>query len=217
MSPTLPDWLLGLMSLVSLGLLGWSIYSYRWSALIEHRPAQHLFFGSVLVMVLFWQAKAGILPGLGFHILALTSVTLMMGWRLALVATAMMQLVLALSGQFEWQTLGYHYLIQTALPIGFTYGFYSLVYLRLPHNPFIYILVAGFLNAGVTHAFLDLLQSAIYALSGTYTVDKIWHDYLRYLPLMMFPEGVVNGMFISGMVAFHTEWLSTFNEESYFK
>ena len=29
----------------------------------------------------------------------------------------------------------------------------------------------------------------------------------------MFPEGVVNGMFITGMVVFHSRWLSTFDDE----
>jgi len=32
----------------------------------------------------------------------------------------------------------------------------------------------------------------------------------------MFPEGVVNGMFITGMVVYHSRWLSTFDEDSYF-
>ena len=49
-----------------------------------------------------------------------------------------------------------------------------------------------------------------------YTLDKVWHNYLRYLPLMMFPEGVINGMFITGMVVFNSRWLSTFDEDSYF-
>ncbi|WP_221801774.1 energy-coupling factor ABC transporter permease [Oceanobacter mangrovi] len=217
MTPLLPDWMTGVLMVGSLALLAYATATYRWQALREQRIAQHLFFGCVLVLSLFWHATAGILPGLEFHILALTSATLLMGWRLALVASALMQLIQLLLGEVHWADFGYHFLIENALPIAFTWQFYSLVYRRLPHNPFVYILVAGFINAGFTHAFLDLLQSGIYALTETYPAHKIWHDYLRYMPMMMFPEGVVNGMFIAGMVAFHTEWLSTFDEDSYFK
>ncbi|WP_051219320.1 energy-coupling factor ABC transporter permease [Oceanobacter kriegii] len=217
MTPAFPAWTFAVFAALSVLTLGYSIYSYRWQALRENRTAQHLFYGSVVVLVMLWMSKAGILPGLEFHVLGLTAATLMMGWRLALLAAALMQLGLLLLGATHWTDFGYHLLIQNALPIAFTWQFYSLVYKRLPHNPFVYILVAGFLNAGFTHAFLDVLQSLAYLASGDYTLAKVWHDYLRYLPLMMFPEGVVNGMFIAGMVAFHTEWLSTFNEDSYFK
>ena len=217
MTPDFPTWTPGLLALLSAVLLGYCGKTYRWQALQENRTAQHLFYGSVVVLVMLWMARAGILPGLEFHVLGLTAATLMMGWRLALIAAALMQIGLVLLGTNHWADFGYHLLIENALPIAFTWQFYSLVYKRLPHNPFIYILVAGFLNAGFTHAFLDVVQSLSYAAAGDYPIAKIWHDYLRYLPLMMFPEGVVNGMFIAGMVAFHTEWLSTFNEDSYFK
>jgi len=125
-------------------------------------------------------------------------------------------LLLVIMGKLWWGALGYSYLLSGVLPVLFSYGFYLLVYNRLRHNPFVYILVAGFINAGFTHAFSDLLQGAGLWLLGVHSPDSIWHDYLRYLPMMMFPEGVVNGMFITGMVVFHSRWMSTFDEDSYF-
>ncbi|MGB1090852.1 MAG: energy-coupling factor ABC transporter permease [Oceanobacter sp.] len=216
MTPMLPVWSEWLLAGFSLVILSYAAWTSPWRALGENRIVQHLFFGSAIVVSLFWSMKAGILDGLSFHVLGLTAVTLMMGWRLALVAAALVQLLLLVFGRIEWPMLGYHYLIECALPIGFTFGFYLLVYRRLVHNPFVYILVAGFLNAGFTHAFSDLLQGAVWLVFDIHELKDIWHNYWRYLPLMMFPEGVINGMFISGMVAFHTRWLSTFDEESYF-
>lgn len=216
MSQQIPEVLQISLAGLSLFILIWTAMKYSWSVLVENRTAQHLFFGSILIITLFWKMEAGVLPGLSFHIIGFTAITLMMGWKLALVAAAWVQVSLVLIGHHDWQMLGYHYLIQSVLPIVFTYGFYWLVYRRLAHNPFIYILVAGFLNAGFTHAFSDILQGASLFITGLYQLEDIWHNYWRYLPLMMFPEGVVNGMFISGMVAFHTRWLSTFDEESYF-
>lgn len=204
----------GVLALIAMGGAAWST---NWSALLANRSAQHFFFGSSVIMAAFWLMKAGVLPGLNFHILALTAVTLMMGWRLTILAASLAQSGLAAFGALEWSMLGYQILIGCVLPILFSFWFYCLVYKRLVHNPFVYILVAGFLNAGFTHAFSDIVHCASYWLLGVYTLDAIWHDYLRYLPMMMFPEGVVNGMFIAGMVAFHSRWLSTFDEDSYFQ
>lgn len=216
MNGIFPSFFLVLCAVVSAVWVGWAAWGSNWSALFSNRSAQHFFFGSSLVMAAFWFMQAGVLPGLSFHILALTAVTLMMGWRLTMVAATLTQLGLTLVGQVEWSMLGYQLLFGCLMPIAFSFWFYCMVYKRLTHNPFIYILVAGFLNAGFTHAFSDLINSASYWLAGSYSLGQIWYDYLRYLPLMMFPEGVVNGMFISGMVAFHSRWLSTFDEDSYF-
>ena len=212
----LPLWPLISSALVALVILLPALATYRWNALRKHRGAQHFFFGSVVVLSLLWSLQAGILPGLSFHVMAVTAVTLMMGWRLALLATLMMQLMLVVSGKLWWGALGYSYLLSCVMPVLFSYGFYKLVYRRLSHNPCIYILIAGFLNAGMTHAFSDVLQSLALWQLGIHSFNAIWHDYLRYLPMMMFPEGVVNGMFVSGMVVFHSRWLSTFDEDSYF-
>jgi uncharacterized membrane protein len=198
-------------------LLLLAIRRVNWQALREYRSTQHLFWGSVVVLAVLWHLRAGILPGMEFHILGYTSLMLMTGWPLAFIAALFVQLLMLLTGKFSWLDFGYQYVFFSALPILFSYGFYLLVYRRLTHNPFVYILVAGFLNAGLTHAFSDLMHSGLMLGFSVYSQEVIWHDYLRYLPLMMFPEGVINGMFISGMVAFHSRWLSTFDEDSYFK
>lgn len=211
------DPLLLLLNLMAMAILGGVARQYNWAALRECRPAQHLFFGSVVVIALFWHFQAGILPGLGFHIMALTAAMLMMGWRLAILAGALAQVMLVLSGKLPLVQLGFVIVLKVALPVIFSYVFFLLVDRRLLRNPFVYILVGGFLNAGFTHAFADVLLSSVFWLADIHDGGRIWNDYLRYLPLMMFPEGVVNGMFISGMVVFHTRWLSTFDEDSYFR
>lgn len=212
----LPFSLLLICSVIALFFIGIAARRVNWSAVKNIRATQHLFCGSVVVLSLFWYMRAGILPGLNFHILGYTAVMLMMGWPLALLAAAFVQLLMLVSGQFSWFEFGYQYVFFSVMPVLFSYGFYLLVYRRLTHNPFVYILVAGFTNAGFTQAFTDVIRSFLLWNLDVYPAETIWRDYLRYLPMMMFPEGVVNGMFISGMVAFHTRWLSTFDEDSYF-
>lgn len=213
----IPNELLIFSAVIAVLILLAAIRQVNWSAIQAHRAAQHMFWGSVLVVSVFWYLRAGIQPGIEFHILGYTALTLMMGWQLALLAAFFVQLLMLLAGKFIWQELAYQYVFFSALPVMFSYGFYLLVYRRMTHNPFVYILVAGFFNAGFTHAFTDIVRSALLLAMELYTPDILWRDYLRYLPLMMFPEGVVNGMFITGMVVFHPRWLSTFDEDSYFR
>ena len=47
-----------------------------------------------------------------------------------------------------------------------------------------------------------LLVSGFYVLDGIDTASEVWLDYLRFLLLMMFPEDVINGMFLAGIVSF---------------
>lgn len=208
---SVPSLLLSLLVLIA------AARRVNWQALYIHRVTQHLFFASVVTLSVLASLRAGILPGLEFYVLGYTAITLMMGWALALLATFLVQILMVATGHIEILNLGYVYLSTCVPAVFFTYYFYRLVYLRLHHNPFIYILVAGFFNAGFTHAVSDILHAFSAWWQQGLTLQVIWHDYLRYLPLMMFPEGVINGMFIAGMVAFHTRWLSTFDETSYFK
>ncbi|PID42840.1 MAG: hypothetical protein CSB48_08425 [Proteobacteria bacterium] len=212
----LPQTLLAVSGGLSLLVLLIAARQVNWSVFSHHLAAQHLFLGSVVAVSVFWYMRAGVLPGMYFHILGYTSLMLMMGWPLALMAASLAQCLMVISGKTTWIEAGYQYFFYSVLPVLFSYGFYLFVYRRLTHNPFVYILVAGFLNAGFTHAFTDVIRSFMMWQLDIHPFSLIWHDYLRYLPLMMFPEGVVNGMFVTGMVVFHSRWLSTFDEDSYF-
>jgi len=201
---------------LALALLGYVVATVNWAAFSRHSGVQHFFLGSIIVASGFWFMRAGIRPGLDFHILGVTALTLLMGWRLAVLALAMVLVVMAVLGVIDLTAWAMSLLLGVAVPVAATYQFFIHVYRRLPHNPFIYILVAGFLNAGFSQVIYTSAVSAWYWWAEGYTLDYIWDDYLRLLPLMMFPEGITNGMFIAGMVSFHPRWLSTFDEDSYF-
>ena len=76
--------------------------------------------------------------------------------------------------------------------------------------------MAGFLNAALSQVVFVSSVSFWYWITEYHAPHLIWNDYLSYLILTLFPEGVTNGMFISGMVTFQPRWLSTFDEDSYF-
>ncbi|TNC92536.1 MAG: hypothetical protein CSH36_04045 [Thalassolituus sp.] len=208
---------LGLIaSVAAIGLLIYVISTINWQALRRRPGTHHFFAGAVLIVTGLWLMHAGIKPGLHFHILGVTGMTLLMGWRLAILACGFILTGVYLLGKVSLEDLGVSLLFGCALPVFITWQFYLQVYRRMAHNPFVYILVAGFLNAGITQAAYALILSGWYVHMGLWDLNTVWEDLLRYLPLMMFPEGVINGMFIAGMVSFHPRWLSTFDQDSYF-
>lgn len=208
---------LWLTLILACGLLVITWRGINWPVLRTRPGVQHFFSGAVVVLSLLWSLQAGIRPGLSFHLLGLTAITLLMGWRLALLAGVLVQVVLVVSGKLWWGALAYQSVLLVAVPVLCSYGIWWWVWHRLPHNPFVYILVAGFLNAALVQGITDVVQGLALWAQGIYSLNTVWHDFWRYLPLMMFPEGVVNGMFITGMVVFHSRWLSTFDEHSYFR
>lgn len=188
----------------------------NFSAFQRSRRVQHIFFGTALMLSVLTLMRAGILPGLTIHMLGITAATMMMGWPLALLCVSLAHIVVVVAGTGPVWTLGVNGLFMGMLPVVISYCFWFFLVRNLPRNPFVFIMVGGFFNGAVTIAVTAVVISLLMLLSGHYIWDVIWHNYTRYLPLMMFPEGFLNGMFISGMVAFHPRWLSCFDEDSYF-
>ena len=87
----------------------------------------------------------------------------------------------------------------------------------LPPNPFIYTLGAGFLGGILAILAAMLATALIHYAGGVYPWDTLWHKYLQTLPIIAYPEGFINGVFATAMVAFHPNLLATFNPNDYLK
>ena len=196
--------------------LGWALSQINWRTFLSIRRLQHIFFGAALFLSVLAIMRAGVLPALTIHMLAATSITMMMGWPLALLCISLAQVVITLAGFETADNLPVNAVLLGVIPVFISFMFYSLLVKRLLHNPFVFIMVGGFFNGAVTIALTACCVSFALWASDSYSWEVIWHNYLRYMPMMMFPEGFLNGMFISGMVAFQPQWLSCFDEDSYF-
>ena len=82
-------------------------------------------------------------------------------------------------------------------------------------NFFAYIFFCGFFGAGLSVAAAGILMCLMLWSSGVYTFETLVHEYLRYLPLFMIPEGFVNGVFVTGLMVFHPDRLSTLDQRRY--
>lgn len=181
-------------------------------------PGQlNVFLGTTVAVMVVWTLKAGVLPGLNFHILGTSLLTLMFGWPLAVVAVSATLLAVTLTGMSGWSAFPVNALLMGALPAAVTWGIYRLVDGRLPRNLFIYIFVCGFFGAGLAMAATGLASASLFVLAGAYSIEQLAQQYLPYYLLMVFPEAILTGTFVALLAVYRPEWIWTYDEDAYLK
>lgn len=186
-----------------------------WPKFRNDRSFQHLTYFVMLGLFLLWSAQASVKEGLNIHFLALTTLTMMYGWRSAFIITIPVTTALALVGKISFAALPEYLLLSSLLSILISYSVFALSYHYLPRNIFVFIFVAGFFNAGLTGS-LHLLINSLYIWQlGTYDWTTIMDNYLIFVPLLAFPEGLLNGMALAILAVFRPEWLRVFSDRDY--
>ncbi|PIE25002.1 MAG: hypothetical protein CSA60_02430 [Neptuniibacter caesariensis] len=207
-------WLIG-CALVYFCALVAAFKSAPWGVINQNRILQHMLLGATVLLMLLWSMRAGVSPGLGIHFLGMTVMTLVFGWDLAILAATLALVGMAAIGKESWDGLFVNGVCSVLLPVATTYLIYWYVEKRLLKNFFVFLFVCGFIGAGISTAMSGLATSSILILDGVYDLDKIIHEYIRYLPLIMFPEGLLNGIFLTGLMVFHPDWVRTFDAQRY--
>jgi len=176
---------------------------------------QHLTYAVMFALVLLWSAQASVKDGLQIHFLALTTLTMMFGWRSAFMLTIPVSFALVIVGKLALFALPEFLLLSSLVPILISYAVFSLSYHYLPRNIFVFIFVAGFFNGGLTGS-LHLAINAGYQLNlGNHDWKTILDNYLIFVPLLAFPEGLLNGMALAILSVFKPEWLRVFSDRDY--
>ena len=70
-----------------------------WAEFRRDQALQHSFFGAAVVLGFVWQLRAGISPGLSIHVFGMTLITLMMGWRLAILSGLLALVITVITGR----------------------------------------------------------------------------------------------------------------------
>lgn len=209
-----PGWLHVAATVLFILLLAKAVHGAPWRQ-FRNRELLHVFLGSCVFLLLIWSLKAGIKPGFTFHLLGATLFTLMYGWEIALIAIALVLSGSALSGFIEWQAYAVNALVMGAIPVLFSYAVLRLAVWYLPHHFFVYVLVNAFFCAGLAMALTVLTASLLLVTLGPYSFEVVRRDYLAFLPFMIFGEGFMTGMLITGMALMKPEWLRTFDDRRY--
>ncbi len=212
----LPAFVTWLANVLAVLLLGHCIRHAPWRRLGD-ADLLHLWLAGCVGLMLMWSIKAGIRPGLNFHLLGATLLTLMFGPRLAMVGLAVVLAGITLAGAGGWSILGVNFLLMAALPVLFSYAIYSQAHHKLPTHVFVYIFVDAFITAGLAMCLCGLATTMLLALGEVYPAGYLGSNYLPYFILMGWSEAILTGMAVTLMVAFRPKWLTTFSDRLYVK
>jgi uncharacterized membrane protein len=101
------------------------------------------------------------------------------------------------------------------LPATVTQIMLGLARAYLPKHYFIYVFINGFLAGGLVSVVSAIVATGLLLVAEAYTLQKLSDSYLLFLPLMFFPEAVLNGWLVSIMVGFRPHWIRSFRDEEY--
>lgn len=182
---------------------------------ITETKIQHLVFGIAAVLSLLWWMHASIFQGLEIHLFWLTAATLILGWRWAMFSALLTHITLAAMGLVDWRYAPFYYVINAMLPIAFSYFMYMVAYHRLPRHFFVYTFFCSFFTGALSLALCMFLWAGFTAMIGLYSWQLIVDNYLLLIPLLLFPEGLLNGMAMTLLIVYKPDWVKTFYDNQY--
>lgn len=200
-----------------------AILAFMLYKIIRHAPwkrispphLQHVFLGTLIGIMLVWSIKAGIKPGLNFHMLGATLLTLMFGPSLALIGLLSVLVIISAFGHAGLIALGLNFLVMAFIPVLVSHYLFKWVDKKLPNHFFIFVLINSFFGAAIAMVLSGSLATFVLAQSGVYTVSYLYSNYLLYFILMGWSEAFMTGMAITLMVVYRPQWVCTFDDKRY--
>jgi uncharacterized membrane protein len=177
----------------------------------------NVFLGTVVALLVLWHMRANVQPGLSFHLLGVTAVTLMFGWSLAVIAASLALLGVYLNGDTGWSSFALNALVGGVVPVTITQILLILIRWYLPKQFFVYVLVNGFLTAGFAAVLCGYMATWLLVASGAYSFAELDRTFVPFFPLMFMPEAMLNGWIMVVLVAFRPQWVYSFSDEQYLK
>lgn len=212
----LPPWLSGL---VTLGILPWlacAAWYAPWRSL-QLAPARvHLVAGGSVACLILWLMNVRGIEGLVFHLLGMTTLTLMLGWSLATLGGSLALLVFILFNGLPISGYPTAWLFTVGFPAVVTWCAGRLLYRPRFRNLFFFILGAGFCAGALVILVDALLAMTLFSAVGLGSWTARALDAFPVILLVMFSEGFVNGMCVAALVVFHPSWMKTLDEHFYF-
>jgi len=174
----------------------------------------NIFLGATVALLGLWLIDAGVRPGLSFHLLGATALTLMFRPWFAILSIALVIAGMTLhNGQFDAYPA--NLLLMGVLPVSASWAIYRLVDKRMPNHMFIYIFINCFFGAAIAIALVGVASTLFNAASGVYRLDYLLDNYLPFYMLMAWAEAFATGMIMTLLVVYRPEWVSTFDDKRY--
>lgn len=179
-------------------------------------PTRLATVNATALLLLFWLFRLHTSLGPDIHFLLVTALTLTLGFRLATLSATLCLVIICVIGTVPWAMLGVFGLATILIPVGLTYTVYALSFHRIPRNFLVYIFLCAFIPAAAVLGVSMLTLAGYYVLEGVYDTYAIVDNYLMIIPLMLFPEALLNGTAITLLVVYKPEWVYTFHDKFYF-
>lgn len=176
---------------------------------------QHLVFGAAASVFILWMFRAGIYDGLDVHFLWLSALCLTLGLRWAILCSFLSLLGVTIAGLEQWHMLGVNGLLGVMLPLVLTYLIYNLSFHKLPRHFFVYVFICAFFPGAIMIALKMFLLGSYYYLDGIHDWLTVKENFLILIPLMLFPEAMLNGMTMTLLIIYRPNWVYTFYDKFY--
>lgn len=176
-----------------------------WRALVARQERMTALGVSIATLPLLWSMSPPLPGDIHLHLLGMTTVTLVFGWQLALLAGLLAGGVLVFVGNWALPALPINYLLTVAVPVLVSAVVLGSANRLRRTNLFVYMLGVGFFGS----------MAAIGATLavGNHLLDTGLDHAL--VMLLTFPEGFVNGAIISALTVFYPELVRTYDDERY--
>jgi len=191
-----------------------ALLSAPWSK-IRDSEAQQVYFGAMVMVLLLWLMRGGIQPGLDYHLLGVTGLTLMFEWQFSLFAVSLVLAMTTWQGAAGWEAFGVNALVMGVVPIAFTRALLYACQRWLPLNFFIYVFINAFLAGALSILLAGVSSGLLQQSAAVQPGDTLVNNFLVILPMLMFGEGFLNGAALSLAVAYRPAWVATFHDRWY--
>ena len=196
---------------------GCSSRALRWAdwRRLTDQAQLNVFLGAVVCVLMLWTLRTEVQPGFAWHLSGMVTLTLMFGWSLAIIAGSLALFATTIVGLNDWSGLMPSALVFIVLPATLTQVTLGLVRAYLPKHYFVYVFINAFFAGGLVAVLVAFTATGLLLAADAYSLNKLTDSYLLFLPLMFFPEAVLNGWLISIMVGFKPQWVGSFRDEEY--
>lgn len=197
-----------------LAMFGWAVRRAPWKRLGESSQL-HVWLAMIVTLMLLWSMKAGVKPGLDFHLVGATVMTLAFGPQLAIVGLSIVLAAATFNGAAGWSAYALNALVMVVVPVLTSHAILRFSERRLPNHLFVYLFVAAFLGASVVVMTMGMTSVAVMLAAGVYPAEYLFSQYLPYMLLLCFSEGWLSGMAMTLMVIYKPDWVATFDDSRY--
>ncbi len=176
-----------------------------------------MLLGGLLALLFLWLLSFQVIAGVWIHLLGVTSLTLIVGWRFTILGATLVLFVFLWWQQQSMLAAPLAWLFSVLVPATTTRLLVHFLRIHALRNLFVYMLGAGFGGGLLSVLVLGILALPTFWVIGQPEWITLSLDNWAFILLLMFPEGFINGMLVTAFTVFYPDVVKSFNEDFYLK